>query len=73
MKAKLSVGAIALACGVALAIVHEALGRLCALVDVVGVLAAGPLVDHVSRLVDGVANLVGVLAGELLGLVEQAH
>ena len=43
------------------------------LVDVLGVLAAGALVDGVAALVDALVHLVRVVVGELLGLVEDSH
>src|SRR6187402_982874 len=45
------------------------LGRI----DLVGVLAAGLVVDQVAQLVDALVDLVAVLAKQVLGLVEHAH
>jgi hypothetical protein len=41
----------------------EPLRLLGALLDLLRVLAAGLIVDHVGHLVDGVLDLVGVLVG----------
>ena len=48
-------------------------GLLLGAVDLVGVLAAGALVDLVADLLDGLADLVRVLGREVLGLVDEAH
>lgn len=48
-------------------------GLLLGAVDLVGVLAAGALVDLVADLLDGLADLVRVLGCEVLGLVDEAH
>jgi len=54
--------------GVAVELAEGVLGGVLALVDVLGVLAAGLVVDEVAALVDAALDLVAVLASMLLTL-----
>ena len=49
------------------------LGDVLHLVDLVGELPAGLVVDQVTGLLDGLVDLVVVLVDELLGVVEETH
>src|SRR5690606_717639 len=53
--------------------VQVVLGLLLALVHMTGVLAAGALVEGVTRLVDAALDLIGVLAYQLLELIDDRH
>lgn len=58
--------------GVVVEFVCGGLGGVCGLVDLVAELASGDLVGSIGGLVDGVIDLVAVLGGQVLSLVDQA-